>query len=100
MHSRESGIGHPWYLGPRIIGRCSGIVQVDIHSPCQPTTHSRSRTKARQAGGELLKELNGRWQTGHDLCTISAYNSAFEDCREDDAYDLGKRQDFSIIQPI
>ena len=34
--------------------------------------------------------LTARWKTAHDLCSIVALNSAFEDCRDDDSYDLGE----------
>lgn len=45
------------------------------------------RTKARHAQGPLLEGLNAMWQTAHDLCSLSAYNAAFADCKEGDIYD-------------
>lgn len=45
------------------------------------------RTKAKHAQGPLLEELNGMWQTAHDMCSLSAYHAAFTDCKEGDVYD-------------
>lgn len=58
------------------------------------------RIKARQSEGEVMKELNGRWLNGHDLCTVSACNVAFEDCREGDGYDLGTPVLASRVLPL
>ena len=35
----------------------------------------------------MLEELNGMWQTAHDMCSLSAYHAAFTDCKEGDVYD-------------
>lgn len=35
--------------------------------------------------------LTARWQTVHDMCSLIACNLAFEDCKDGDAYDLGKK---------
>ncbi|KAF8965263.1 hypothetical protein BDZ97DRAFT_1918412 [Flammula alnicola] len=32
--------------------------------------------------------LQDRWQTARDICSLAACNIAFEDCKEDDGYDL------------
>lgn len=48
------------------------------------------RTKAKHAQGPLLEELNGMWQTAHDMCSLSAYHAAFTDCKEGDVYDPSK----------
>ena len=48
------------------------------------------RTKAKHAQGQLMEELNGMWQTAHDMCSLSAYYAAFSDCKEGDIYDPSK----------
>lgn len=48
------------------------------------------RTTARHAQGPMLEELNGMWQTAHDMCSLSAYHAAFADCKEGDVYDPSK----------
>jgi hypothetical protein len=63
---------------------------VKLYFICLSHTYTSPRTKARHVQGEVLKELNCRWNTVHDLCTMTAYNSAFEDCREGDGYDIGE----------
>ena len=30
-----------------------------------------------------------QWKAAHDICSIEALNTAFEDCRDGEAYDLG-----------
>ncbi|KAK0463953.1 uncharacterized protein EV420DRAFT_1264492 [Desarmillaria tabescens] len=32
--------------------------------------------------------LNARWQTAHDLCSLAACNAAFEDCKDNDGPDF------------
>ncbi|GJE87143.1 hypothetical protein PsYK624_032260 [Phanerochaete sordida] len=34
------------------------------------------------------RALTARWKTAHDMCSVVALNSAFDDCRDGDAYDL------------
>lgn len=41
----------------------------------------------------MLKEL---WQTAHDICSLAACNIAFEDCKEEDGYDLGWLSKLSV----
>jgi hypothetical protein len=48
------------------------------------------RTRAGHAQGPLLEDLNAMWQTAHDMCSLSAYNAAFADCKEGDVYDPSK----------
>ena len=49
------------------------------------------RTRASFSKDDNEKELlEDRWQTAHDLCSVAACNIAFEDCKEEDGYDLGK----------
>jgi len=50
----------------------------------------RNRVKVRQARKEDDREsLLARRQIAHDLCSIVACSSAFEDCKDGDGYDLG-----------
>jgi len=48
------------------------------------------RTKAKHTQGQSMEELNGMWQTAHDMCSLSAYCAAFSDCKEGDIYDPSK----------
>ena len=48
---------------------------------------ARSKTTTSEAEKDALTE---QWRTAHDLCSVAALDSAFEDCRDDDmTYDLG-----------
>lgn len=52
---------------------------------------SHHRTKASHADSEADREtLTSRWQTAHDMCSLVTCNTAFEDCKEGETYDLGK----------
>ncbi|TCD64663.1 60S ribosomal protein L7 [Steccherinum ochraceum] len=44
--------------------------------------------KARYSAGPEKEHLTAQWKAAHDICSIEALNTAFEDCREADAYDL------------
>ncbi|KAH7922096.1 hypothetical protein BV22DRAFT_1095214 [Leucogyrophana mollusca] len=47
------------------------------------------RTKARQTEDEDdQRHFTALWQNAHDMCSIAAYMRAFEECRDDDGYDL------------
>ena len=35
------------------------------------------------------EDLEARWKTAHDLCSVTACNLAFEDSRDGETYDLG-----------
>lgn len=53
-------------------------------------THG-NRARSRTEEDETSKRaLAARWKTAHDMCSVAALNSAFEDCRDGDGYDLGK----------
>jgi hypothetical protein len=49
------------------------------------------RTQAKASTIEAEKDaLTEQWKTAHDVCSVSALNFAFEDCKENDTtYDLG-----------
>ncbi|KDQ60976.1 hypothetical protein JAAARDRAFT_31975 [Jaapia argillacea MUCL 33604] len=47
----------------------------------------RTRSQAVKDSSEK-EDLNARWQIAHDACSVVACNSAFDDCREGDGYDL------------
>jgi len=44
--------------------------------------------KARYSQGVEKANLAAQWKTAHDACSLEALNTAFEDCRDGDAYDL------------
>ncbi|KAJ7172400.1 hypothetical protein C8R46DRAFT_147163 [Mycena filopes] len=47
------------------------------------------KMRAQKVGSEVEREiLEARWQTALDMCSIAACNAAFEDCKEDDGFDL------------
>ena len=47
------------------------------------------RDRAKRADSEAEKETFAEFgKTVHDITSVASLNSAFEDCREDDAYDL------------
>ncbi|KAJ7111538.1 hypothetical protein C8R43DRAFT_1159517 [Mycena crocata] len=48
-----------------------------------------NRTRARKTISETEREiLQARWQTALDMCTLATCNAAFEECKDDDAFDL------------
>ncbi|KIY72204.1 hypothetical protein CYLTODRAFT_418183 [Cylindrobasidium torrendii FP15055 ss-10] len=47
------------------------------------------RNRARTAKGTEKESLDARWRSAHDLCSLIACNSAFDDCRDADGPDLG-----------
>jgi hypothetical protein len=74
-----------WELQLRFIG------QSDVHSHKRSSfeylfSRARSLHAKDEKESEMLKEL---WQTAHDICSLAACNMAFEDCKEEDGYDLG-----------
>ncbi|EKM55338.1 uncharacterized protein PHACADRAFT_255893 [Phanerochaete carnosa HHB-10118-sp] len=46
---------------------------------------ARSRTEDDETS---KRALTARWRTAHDMCSVAAFNSAFEDCKDGDNYDL------------
>ncbi|THH26462.1 hypothetical protein EUX98_g7717 [Antrodiella citrinella] len=44
--------------------------------------------KARYSQGTEKANLTAQWKTAHDVCSMEALNTAFEDCQDGDAYDL------------
>jgi len=52
---------------------------------------SRAKFSKDEQDTEMLKD---RWHTAHDVCSLAACNIAFEDCKEEDAYDLGATPPF------
>lgn len=53
--------------------------------------NSSIRTRAKASTKEADKiRLAEQWQTVHDICSVSALNLAFEECREDKLYDIGE----------
>lgn len=46
---------------------------------------ARSRTEQDEVS---QRTFAARWRTAHDMCSVMALNSAFEDCRDGDSYDL------------
>ncbi|KAK7020549.1 hypothetical protein R3P38DRAFT_2970118 [Favolaschia claudopus] len=47
------------------------------------------RLRARKAHSEAEREiLNARWQTALETCSLASCNSAFEDCKDGDGFDL------------
>lgn len=47
------------------------------------------RDRAKRTDSEAEKETFAEFgKTVHDITSVASLNSAFEDCREDDAYDL------------
>lgn len=53
------------------------------------TARHRARSHTEEDGAAKTV-LTARWKTAHDMCSVVALNSAFEDCRDDDSYDLGE----------
>ena len=51
----------------------------------------RGRAKARKEANETAKNaFTEQWKTAHDIASLRALNSAFEDCQEGPHYSLGK----------
>ncbi|KAJ7343408.1 hypothetical protein DFH08DRAFT_962517 [Mycena albidolilacea] len=47
------------------------------------------RTRALRISSEAEREiLDARWQTALDMCSLASCNTAFEDCKDDDGFDL------------
>lgn len=38
---------------------------------------------------EEKEDLTARWKSAHDACSLAACNTAFEDSKDDEGYDLG-----------
>jgi hypothetical protein len=55
-----------------------------------PLTYSCRMKMLRTENNTDKEILAARWQTAHEICSLAACNTAFQDCREGDAYDLGK----------
>ncbi|KAJ7774920.1 hypothetical protein B0H16DRAFT_1362208 [Mycena metata] len=47
------------------------------------------KMRAQKVNSETEREiLETRWQTALDMCSLASCNAAFEDCKEDDGFDL------------
>jgi hypothetical protein len=75
-----------------VLGIAVEVYGYDVltHSRLLYPSTSGDRAKVRQVRKEDDRErLLARLQTARDLCSVAACNTAFEDCKEGDAYDLG-----------
>lgn len=63
------------------------------------TIYNLTRGKARYSEGLEKDNLTAQWKAAHNICSIEALNTAFEDCRDGEAYDLGEHCDILAYMP-
>ena len=74
------------------VSSCKAISIQTIN--CSHIIRSRAKFSKDEQDTEMLKD---RWHTAHDVCSLAACNIAFEDCKEEGAYDLGATPPFYRI---